>query len=270
MKIRFQPRDESFYGIRELIEPVVKLASTNEKYVGILCEILFCFDSYSEHIVNDVEKMMNVFVFRIDKNNPKEIADYLTLKKLVVDFYWQIVNDDFEKKLKMYDQDLYKKHGFRYADNRLQRYRGLLLEQILIMLVKERFQMGEFVTGCRVYINRRRVMVRYGEGNSYHKETIDVAGWIEKVNYGEFYECKINPMRFANENYKYFMELISQLRENKVVNYIVGFVSADATEKLKAQKKLLEEDDETCKEEFALIGREDLYRVKFYNVPEIA
>ena len=66
------------------------------------------------------------------------------------------------------------------------------------------------------------------------------------------------------------MELISGLKQNKVINYIVGFVSADATEKLKAQKKCIEGRCSNCNETFEVIGRENLYKTKFYRVPEIA
>ena len=66
------------------------------------------------------------------------------------------------------------------------------------------------------------------------------------------------------------MELISQLKQNKVINDVVGFVSAYASEKLNSQNKYIEQKDSGCNERFWVIGREDLYKTKFYKIPEIA
>lgn len=267
MIINFRRTDDNFYKEKELILPIVDLAFENEKYVGIVCEVLNLFYSYSEDIVNKITKMLKSLEFRM---NPEEISNYRMLSKKIVDFYWEVVDDEFGKQARAFDQDLYYKQHLQYSDMRLNRYRGLLFENLLIRLVQDRFEGELFETGCQVYINNCRVIARYGKGNSEHKETIDVAGWVSKMSYGEFYECKISPLGFKAENYKYFVELISGLKQNKVINYIVGFVSADATEKLKAQKKCIEGRCSNCNEAFEVIGRENLYKTKFYRVPEIA
>lgn len=267
MIINFRRTDDNFYKEKELITPIVDLAFENEKYVGIVCEILNLFYLYSEDIVNKITKTLACLEFRM---HSEEIPNYRLLSEKIVNFYWEVVDDEFGKQARAFNQDLYYKQQLQYSDKRLNRYRGLLFENLLIRLVQDRFIGELFETGCQIYINNCRVIVRYGEGNSYHKETIDVAGWTSKIPYGEFYECKVSPSGFKIENYKYFVELISQLKQNKVINYVVGFVSADASEKLKAQKKYIEEKDSGCNERFWVIGREDLYKTKFYKIPEIA
>lgn len=273
MKINFKPKDDNFYGTKELITPIVEAAVVNDKFIGILCEILTLFSTYTEDISNKVQKTMKALEFRIDTKNPVEVSEYAKLKEAVYEFYWQIIGDDFAKELEKSNQVLYRKYGFRFADKRLHRYRGLLLEHILIALVKERFNGAMFQTGCQIYINGRRIIALYGQGNSYHKETMDVCGWIESVKYGEFYECKINPDRFKEENYRYFLELIKCLQENKISNYIVGFVSAESTECIRARIEILEKLEKIpvdCKVLFQIVGRDDLYRTRFYKIPEIA
>lgn len=271
MKIEFQRTDDEYYGVDELITPLVNVASQNEKYVGILCEILNVHNKYNEHIANDVKKTMDFFHFRLDKDNAAEVEGYRQLQELTYEFYWQIMNPDFEKQLRRFNQDLYNKKRFWFADKRFQQYRGLLLEKLVEAMVWHRFEKDKFECGCRIRINGCRIFFEYEDEEEWHrKETLDIAGWINRVRYGEFYECKVSPIRFKNEHYKYFMKLIAALDKNGAGNYIVGFVSADATAKLEMQKKLLEEDDISCKAEFRLIGREDLYGVKFYSIPEFA
>lgn len=270
MKITFRRVDEEYYGVEEFIKPIVDVTISYDLFICIVCEILNLCDSYNEHIVKDVKDSLKLFEYRLDENNQKMFSDYSRLSSLIEKFYWNIVGDDFGGKIKAFNEKQYWHDGLRYADGRLGRYRGLLLEELVIAVVKDRFSDKLFCTGCQIYINRGRIIAHYGEGNALHKETIDIAGWADSSKYGEFYECKVNPKRFENENYKYFMELINILNGNGIKNYKIGLVSADAGEHLKAQKKYLEEKDDECKAEFELIGREDIYNMHNYAIPEIA
>ena len=270
MRITFTHVDEEYYGVQQLIEPVVSIAIAYDVFICIMCEILNLFDSYSEHIVNDVKKALGLYKYRLNSEDEKMLADYNTFATLVENFYWNVVDDDFGLEIKKFNDIQYYRENLRYPDKRLGRYRGLLFEELVIAIVKDRFNDDSFSTGCQIYVNNTRVIARYGEGNSYHKETIDIAGWVELVKYGEFYECKISPKRFGEENYRYFVELKKVLDDNKVNNYRIGFVSADARTNLEIQKQYLEDNNQKCNIDFELLGREDIYTMKSFSVPEIA
>lgn len=271
MNITFNHTDDEYYGIEEYIKPVVDSTIKYDIFIRILCEILNTYDSYSEHIVNDIRKVIKLFEgYQINDMNRTIKDDYAIFSENVFNFYWTIVDDEFGKKIKRYNEKLYYEKGMRYADKRLQRYRGILFEEVVCATVKDRFKDSSFCTGCRIYINRVPIFTRYGEGNAYRKVTIDIAGWNNAVNYGEFYECKINPKRFEVQNYKFFMEIKSKLEKNKVTQYVLALVSSDAKEHLKVQKEYIEKVNPECAIEFELIGREDIFNILSYRIPEIA
>lgn len=270
MKITFRHVDEEYYGVQELIKPIVDIAIPYDIFICIVCEILNSFDSYSEHIVNDVKKALKLYKYRLNSEDEKMVADYTVFSELLEKFYWNIVDDEFGMKIKKFNDMQYYHGGLRYSDGRLGRYRGLLFEELVIAIVKDRFIDKSFSTGCQIYVNNTRVIARYGEGNAQHKETMDIAGWVETVKYGEFYECKISPKRFGKENYMYFMELKKVLDENNVNTYVIAFVSADARVNLEMQKRYLETNNQECKMDFQLLGREDIYTIKDFCIPEIA
>lgn len=268
MKINFNHVDKEYYGIEEYVKPVVDTSIVDERFVQILCTILNTYNKYSEHIVNDVDKALKLFRnFYAEDLTETELMAYESFHKATYDFYWSIVDDEFGNKIKQFNEDLYKEEHLRFADNRLARYRGLLFEKLVYEEVKPRFANSLFDEGCRIYINGVRVIARYGRGNASHKETIDIAGWDESVSYGEFYECKINPIRFEVQNYKYFMELKQELDKNKIHHYIIALVCADARANLCVQKKSIEEENPGCNIEFEIIGREDIYKIKNYLIP---
>lgn len=269
MRISFRHVDEEYFGVEEYIRPVANQAVVHNQFICIICEILNVFNKYTEHIVADVKKAMKCFEYRLDKEDKIALSAYRELTEKVEQFYWNVVDDEFGEKLREFNEEQYRRKGMRYPDNRLGQYRGLLFEELVSAAVKTRFVGRLYCTGCQVYINGCRVLARYGEGSASHKETIDIAGWDAEANYGEFYECKINPERFRNENYRYFMELKSTLDSNGIQDYKIGLVSADATENLRAQKRYLEAQDQNCRAEFMLIGREDIFSVQSYCIPEI-
>ena len=269
MHINFRHVDESFYGKNEYIMPIVKEATKNEVFFTIVCEILNTYNQYTEHIVSDIKRAMKLAEYKVKSCNA-DMYLYKNLEACVENFYWNIIDDDFATKLKNDNEKLYRSKRLKYPDNRIARFRGLLFEELVAELVKKRFDNCLFDTGCQVYINHCRVIVNYGEGDARHKETIDVAGWERKAKYGEFYECKINPQRFNEEHFKYLIELNTQLQKNGAKQVIVGFVCSDTMQHVQTRKDFLSQTYDLQDDEILLIGRERIYAINNYVIPEIA
>lgn len=273
MYIKFERSDDDYYGIQEYVMPVVRYAIKSPLFLDALCMVLNTYDTYTEHIVNDVDKMLKCYG-NLHKDDMTEVEgkEYGEFHKHLYEFYWTIIDDDFGKKVREKNQDLYYKKKLRYVTQRLGRYRGILLEKTIAAMVEGRFNQDLFEQGCRIKIDNSWIRIGYNYGNTNHKETFDIAGWKSTAKYGEFYECKVNPKRFENPNYKLFAALKKALDQCDNVNYILALVSSDAREKLIAQKKFLDSENEgtTDKIEFQTLGREDLYDILTYQVPEIA
>lgn len=270
MKLKLKTTDFAYYGVEEYIRPVTRTAAKYDLLIRVMCEILNTFDRFTEDVVHKVKCALELARYKIDEEDEDTFAAYKVFSENLEKFYWNVVDEEFAKAALRFDQKLYYEKGLRYPDVRLGRYRGLLLESLIDELVKERFCERKYATGCRIFVNGGLILARFGEGNAFHKETIDVAGWDDFVRYGEFYECKISPKRFENPNYRYFMEIKKAMDENKASQYILALVSADATQKLREQKKCLEEADPDCVIEFGLIGREDIFKISRYVIPTIA
>lgn len=271
MKITFKHVDKEYYGVAEYVTPVAESALLSERFVPILCEILNTYDSYSEKIFNDVNQTLKLSKYKISDMGEKVKQDYEQFSKSVSDFYWNIVDNEFGRQAKIFDEDLYYKEDLRYPDKRLQRYRGILLEELVCTAVRSRYKGRMFASGCKIYIDWQCIIARYGDGNAKHKETIDVAGWMKKLRFGEFYECKVNPKRFEEPNYMYFSEINKALDANEKVRYRLALVSADARINLEKQKAYIEQNPNLkCSARFELIGREDIFQLLNYKIPEIA
>lgn len=169
--------------------------------------------------------------------------------------------------MKIFNQDLYQSQGLQEPRKRLARYRGLLFENMIESLVKHRFDLALFSTGCRIHVDKTHLIYHYGEGNASHKETIDIAGWIDDKEYGEFYECKVHPDKFEAQHYCFLNMIIDMLKEHKIDNYVVGFVSAMNTSYAKSVKKHIEGLNDDCSSDFRVIGVDDIYKMKTYTVP---
>ncbi len=272
MKLRLRRTDKDYYGMSEYILPVVRAAAKYDQFIQITCEILNTFDTFSEDIVNRVKKALELEEYKLNEDDETVKGAYKLFADSLTDFYWHVVDSEFAEEARRFDQDLYEKCGLCYADRRLGRYRGLLFEALIDALVKDRFQGIEkqYETGCELRINGSLILARYGEGNSQHKKTLDIVGWDERMQYGEFYECKVNPKRFENSNYRFFTEIKKALMADGRIRYILALVSADATRNLKAQKEYLEEEGIDCRIDFELIGREGIFGISRYAIPEIA
>ena len=61
MRITFSHVDDEYYGVKEYIEPIVNVAIKYDAFVQLLCEILNTFDKYTEHIVNDIDKILSLY-----------------------------------------------------------------------------------------------------------------------------------------------------------------------------------------------------------------
>ena len=69
------------------------------------------------------------------------------------------------------------------------------------------------------------------------------------------------------ENYKYFIQLKQVLDAKGAEKYILALASADSRNNLLSQKRALEKEDPECDIDFTLIGREDIFRILNYNIP---
>lgn len=268
MKVKLFTVDESYYGVDNIITPVVKLASEYESFTIILCEILNFNCSYNAHICNDVKTALKYAEYRIDKKNSTEYSKYQLFSELVYDFYWKIAEDDvFEDEMRKYNSTQFQKKEFYYPDKRMSVYRGLMLEELLYQLVEKRFEGEMLRKGCRVVINGLMVQIGYNYGNINHKQTVDIAGWVENTKYGEFYECKVSPYNFKQPNYIYLKELKDNL--NGANSTMVAFVSADATRNLLSKKSEIEFNTKMSSD-FEVFGRDKIFSLKGFCVPEIA
>lgn len=262
MKVLLKRVDKEYYGVSEYLEPVARQAMKFEQFVYTVCEILNVYNSYNPHIVNDVVKALKLAEYRIDDNDAGMVREYRLLSKLMEQFYWQVVEDEnFEKRAREADTNMRDPH------KRLGQYRGLLLEEIISAAVCERFRKYKFCKGCNIYIDGVMVRLGYGWCNSKHKQTIDIAGWADCNNYGEFYECKVSPKRFQIENYKYFI-MLKQTLDAKGAKYILALASADSKNNIISQKRALEKEDSECNIDFNMIGREDIFYISNYNIPD--
>ena len=272
MKVRLKRTDKDYYGVGEYILPVVEAAAKYDQFIQILCEILNTFDTFSEDIVNKVKKTLELEKYKINEGDETVKEDYKLFANRLEMFYWHVVDYECAEEVKKFDQDLYQEKRLYHTDYRLGRYRGILFEVLIDALVRNRYQESgkRYETGCTIRINGCPILAQYGFGNSRHKETLDVAGWDDRMQYGEFYECKVNPKRFENPNYHFFMEIKKALDADSRVKYILALVSADSTGNLKAQKECLEEEDTDCNIDFELIGREGIFGISQYVISEIA
>ena len=176
MKIKFKHVDDDFPKIEEWIMPIVNISTRYEIFVRIVCELLNVYGEFHESLYNTVEKALKKFRYILDSEDDNLQFSYSELSGYILNFYYNVISDEFARDLFRYDQDKYNKYHFEYAQNRIARYRGLLFEELVAALVKKRFENHMFERGCRVYINGERVMAHYGKGNASHKETFDIVG----------------------------------------------------------------------------------------------
>ena len=234
MNVFLKRTDDDYYGVKEYILPVVQAAIKSATYLEILCMILNTYDTYTEHISNDVSKALKLYGnLKKEDMSEAELQNYADFSQKLYDLYWTIVDDEFGKEIFKANQDLCNKHKLKLVENRLGRYRGILFEEVVAAMVEERFQEGDFQKGCKIRIDGTWIRIGYDTGNSKHKETFDVAGWKNDLFYGEFYECKVNPERFTEENYRLFEMLWKELEQHFNIQYILALVSSETKEKVK-------------------------------------
>ena len=61
MNVFLKRTDDDYYGVKEYILPVVQAAIKSATYLEILCMILNTYDTYTEHISNDVSKALKLY-----------------------------------------------------------------------------------------------------------------------------------------------------------------------------------------------------------------
>jgi hypothetical protein len=245
MRITFETVDDEFYGVKEYIMPVIEQCIKNEVFVKILCEILFTFDTFKGSISNDVKKALEL-EGKVNMYNMDDItkANYKLFSDSLYNFYWNVVDDEFGEEIRKRNEKHYYDKRLRYPDSRLGRYRGLLFEEVVCAMVKGRYEKELFGKGCIIRVNGVKIFARYGE----------------------FYECKIKPIRFEAENYKLFMQIKNVLDKDEHNRYILALVSPDTREHLMARKRFIENTNPECNIEFEVLGREDLFKLLALNL----
>ena len=96
MKIRFMRTDNDIFGEDEIIHPIIQISKNNDVYISILTELLFKFNTYTEKICFDVEKALKLFQYRVEED---DIEEYAKFSKLVYNFYYTVVDDDFGREI---------------------------------------------------------------------------------------------------------------------------------------------------------------------------
>lgn len=271
MKIRLLHKDAVFYGIDEFVLPVIQLARKKRIYVEILCQILTLYRNVSNSTYGDIEHTLRLYrnLYFFDSSE-FEIYEYNKFSDKLLAFYWEIIEEaEYNDDMNRFNPELYAKHDLNDKNRRFGRYRGIMFECLISELVKERFTDKMFDTGCRVYIDGQAIIIQYGEGNADHKETFDIVGWDESNAYGEFYECKISPDGFKEENCKLFIELNNVLSQHKDILYILGFVSADEQKYFESKISSLEKNGIQLAN-VQLIGKENIFDISEYSIPVTA
>lgn len=265
MNIQFQKSDASYIGIEELRKKIATQACMDPNFIEIVCDILLQIRKQTNDLTYKLGKALDIAQYKISDDH---LDSYKSLKELLCDYYILIQDFGFDSELRAYNPDEYKYYRLSEADNKRAVFRGLLFEAIVEELVKERFKDQEFHTGCKVLINERLILIHYGNGRT--KQTFDIAGWHLEKQYGEFYECKIQPDKFKAENYQLMLKLEKILDQNKIENYKLIGVSANSESMFQSQIQVLEEDMTDKMKKFKIYGKDTLNRISAIELPESA
>ena len=122
MNVFLKRTDDDYYGVKEYILPVVQAAIKSATYLEILCMILNTYDTYTEHISNDVSKALKLYGnLKKEDMSEAELQNYADFSQKLYDLYWTIVDDEFGKEIFKANQDLCNKHKLKLVENRLGR-----------------------------------------------------------------------------------------------------------------------------------------------------
>lgn len=61
MKINFNPKDKIYYGIEEIICPIVDIAIRKEIFVKFVCKLLIDFNIYDIALYGKIEKFLKLY-----------------------------------------------------------------------------------------------------------------------------------------------------------------------------------------------------------------
>lgn len=109
MKIRFMRTDNDIFGEDEIIHPIIQISRNNDVYISILTELLFKFNTYTEKICFNVEKTLKLFQYRVEED---DIEEYAKFSKLVYNFYYTVVDDDFGREIEKNNVDFLPKINY--------------------------------------------------------------------------------------------------------------------------------------------------------------
>ena len=265
MKIQFQKKDADYYKIEELRKQIASITSKYPVFIEIVATVLLELYEASNQLTKELSDLMDMSKFLVDES---KYEDYKKLKDMLIEYYMLIQDFNFDSNLQAKNPDEYRNYKLYDNQKKMNVFRGILFEAIVEELARERFNIGQFETGCCVLINGNKVFVRYGNGNI--KETFDIAGWNCDVPWGEFYECKLRPDKFKIENYELMLQLENCLRRNMISNYKIIVASADAEKNIVQQIVQLEAEISSKVNKIECFGRESIQRIYEISVPIIA
>jgi hypothetical protein len=262
MNITFKRVDAAYVAVEQIRIDIADVIYKNPYFTEIACDILLSIFKLHNQITKELQDEFELRKYKVDS---KDLPAYQQLQELFIKYYIMIQDFEFDNQLYSHNPREYKYYGLSSNERKLDVFRGVLFEAIVEAFVKGRYTKDKFNTGCIIRINNHDVEVYYGNGR--RKKTIDIAGWKDHEKCGEFYECKIRPSSFKEENYKYLNRLENILLFRNVKNYVVAFASADSQEYVESKIKEIQSTVTYKPKKIQLYGRDRLINLIDFTFP---
>lgn len=265
MNIHFRKEDAEYVLVQDIRKDIADIIYENTCFIEMVCEILLGIYELHNNITKEIDEEFKLREYKIDQ---KDLPAFNRLKDLFCDYFILIQDFGFEAKLRQYNPREFKSYRLDLNEKKLNVFRGVLFEAIIESFIKYRYLETKFETGCVVLVNNHEICIYYDNGK--RKKTIDIAGWDDRNKAGEFYECKIRPKNFNEENYRYLNKIETILRSHHVRNYRIAFVSADSQDFVESKIKEIQATVTYKPKNIELFGRNFLTSMINFSFPEIA
>ena len=262
MKIQFKKADAAYVDIDKMRRDIANITCRSKTYIEIVCDVLQTMNSVTNNLTYKLKQHMEMAAYKIDDEQQGEFRE---LTGLIVDYYMLIQDFEFDGRLRKYNSKEYEHYHLYDTKRKIDLFRGVLFDAIVEAIVKKRFESKLFSTGCNVVIEGKVVCIYYDNGRK--KQTFDIAGWNEEDRYGEFYECKIYPENYKEENYRLMVKLERILQANEVRD--CGFVAVSAYSQTMFEKKI-EELEKNCDrklKKLLVFGKDTMFNLKELEMP---
>jgi len=260
MDITMVKSDPDYIRINEICGYIAHIVYEHIDLLDKVCLLLQSITKATNSITREVEEFFLYVKCDVLEN---DLEAFHLLKNEFINYYELIQSFEFDSELRVHNDKEYKIYKLTDNTEKIKVFRGVMFEHIVSAFVKPRYVCYSYETGCQVKINGQLVKISYGKGNERHKVTIDIAGWNPEDECGEFYECKIHPFNFKEENLQYLMHLHSILMEHAA--YLeVGLVTADTTENAISK---IHEMNINIADKIKCIGHEKLKELKTFAFP---